>query len=324
MFLTRDPTRARELAEKLDSLNQARRDSEAKALEAIERELLTLLDADGAYPADCIVLDHPEWHRGVLGILASRVVDRTGRPALVLTHAGGDAHGSGRSIPGFHLLDALTAAHSATNPGAPCQTDSRLTWEVPTHSTEPTPLFHRFGGHAHAVGFSLPSDRLPDLRARISAHASALLTAPLLAPPIDYDAELSLGDITPDLFAWIARLAPFGMGNPEPIFFTRNAILATPIRPIKEKHICLQLMQNGLNNHPPSPTLSALGWSRGGSNSSNGPDPSSWVARCARLGLTQGSTVDLLYRVKRNTGPYANIASGGLELELCELRAAEN
>jgi single-stranded-DNA-specific exonuclease len=130
---------------KLDSLNQARRDSEARALDAIDRTSLTLLDADGAYPADCLILDHPDWHRGVLGILASRVVDRTGRPALVLTHADGNAHGSGRSIPGFHLLDAITAADT----GAPTPT---------------APLFHRFGGHAHAVGFSLPSAASPPPR----------------------------------------------------------------------------------------------------------------------------------------------------------------
>jgi single-stranded-DNA-specific exonuclease len=315
LFLTRDPVRARELAIKLDALNQARRDSEAKALEAIEDELLTLLDADGAYPADCIILDHPEWHRGVLGILASRVVDRTGRPALVLTHADGDAHGSGRSIPGFHLLDAITAAHAVTNPGAPCL-DSE-TWEGPPQPpAEPTTLFHRFGGHAHAVGFSLPSNRLPDLRARLSAHSTALLTAPLLTPPVEYDAELSLSDITPEFFAWIARLAPFGIGNPEPIFFTRNAILAAPVRAIKEKHVCLQLTQTGPNERPGSPVLSALGWSRA--------NPSSWAARCALLGLNQGSAVDLLYRLKRNTGPYANTTCAGLELELCELRPAEN
>ena len=85
LFLTRDPTRAHELATKLDTLNTARRDSEARALDAIDRNLTTLLDANGAYPADCLILDHPDWHRGVLGILASRVVDRTGRPALVIT-----------------------------------------------------------------------------------------------------------------------------------------------------------------------------------------------------------------------------------------------
>ncbi len=139
LFLTRDHERANALAEKLDSLNQDRRATEAAALEAIELQLLTLQDAQGLYAAECIVLHHPEWHRGVLGILASRVVDRTGRPALVMTTQDGDAHGSGRSIGGFHLLDALTAVHE---PG----------------------LFHRFGGHAHAVGFSLPATALAELR----------------------------------------------------------------------------------------------------------------------------------------------------------------
>jgi len=334
LFLTRDPARAQFLAEKLDSLNQSRRDSEARALEAIDRELLTLLDGDRAYPADCIILDHPEWHRGVLGILASRVVDRTGRPALILTHADGDAHGSGRSIPGFHLLDALTAANTHTKPGSPSLASE--TWggspvgEMYTLDREP--LFHRFGGHAHAVGFSLPSNRLPALRARISAHAASLLSGELLVPTLEYDAELTLADITSDLFAWIARLAPFGIGNREPIFFTRNTTLAAPIRLIKEKHVCLQLTEPGPDTqNTSSPTISALGWSHSGSNSaangaadgSDRPDPSGWPARCGRLGLAQGSVVDILYRLKQNTGPYASGGFGGLELELCDLRLTQ-
>ena len=140
LLLTRDAARARELAGKLDRLNQERRASEARALDAIDRELRTLADADGEYPRECLILDHPDWHRGVLGILASRVVERTGRPAIIVTHADGDAHGSGRSVPGFHLLDAITAADAV----------------------DPTePLFHRFGGHAHAVGFSLPIGPAP-------------------------------------------------------------------------------------------------------------------------------------------------------------------
>ena len=214
LLLTRDAARARELAGKLDRLNQERRASEARALDAIDRELRTLADADGEYPRECLILDHPEWHRGVLGILASRVVERTGRPAIIVTHAEGDAHGSGRSVPGFHLLDAITAA-DAVDPGAP--------------------LFHRFGGHAHAVGFSLPSDRLPLLRARMKAYAAAHLTGPLLVPQLEYDAELSLAEITPELMAWVARLAPFGMGNPEPVFLTRDATLAAPVRLIQER-----------------------------------------------------------------------------------------
>jgi single-stranded-DNA-specific exonuclease len=304
LLLTRDSVRARELAVKLDGLNQDRRASEARALDAIDRELQPLLDADGAYPPECLILDHPEWHRGVLGILASRVVERTGRPALIVTHADGDAHGSGRSVPGFHLLDALTAA-DAEDPA--------------------TPLFHRFGGHAHAVGFSLPSDRLPLLRARMRSYASSRLTPALLLPQLDYDAELSLAEITPELMAWIARCAPFGIGNPEPIFLTRNVTLAAPIRLIQERHISLQLMQRGPQqqegvkqqsapreqSNPPA--IPALGWSR---------DPLGWPARCARLALAKGSVIDVLYRLRHNTGPYASPQFGGLELELCDLRPA--
>ena len=292
LLLTRDAARARELALKLDRLNQDRRASEAHALDAIDHELLTLVEADGAYPPECLILDSPEWHRGVLGILASRVVERTGRPALIVTHAEGDAHGSGRSVPGFHLLDAITAA-DAEDPAAP--------------------LFHRFGGHAHAVGFSLPSDRLPLLRARMKAYASTHLTPALLAPRLDYDAELTLAEIAPQLMAWIARLAPFGIGNPEPVFLTRNVTLAAPARLIQEKHISLQLMQNAARQPSNPAAIQALGWSR---------DAMGWPARCNRLGLGKGSVVDVLYRLRHNTGSYASQQFSGLELELCDLRPA--
>jgi single-stranded-DNA-specific exonuclease len=292
LLLTRDPGYAHSLALKLDTLNQDRRNSEARALDSIDQALATLIDLDGAYPAACIILDHPEWHRGVLGILASRVVDRTGRPALILTHADGDAHGSGRSIDGFHLLDAIAAA-DAHDPA--------------------TPLFHRFGGHAHAVGFSLPSPRLPLLRERIHAYASSRLSTPLLAPQMQYDVELCFIDLTPDLFTWIERCAPFGIANPEPIFMTRNASLSAPIRLIQERHICLQLVQStpdGAETMPP-PAISALGWSRGTTN---------WPGVCKRFALAQGSSVDILYRIRRNAGPYANRHTFGLELELCDLQ----
>ncbi len=285
LFLTRDPARAHELAVKLDSLNQDRRASEAQALDAIEKILLTLIDANGAYPADCIILDHADWHRGVLGILASRVVDRTGRPALILSHADGNVHGSGRSIAGFHLLDAITAADAG----------------------EPeTPLFHRFGGHAHAVGFSLPLARLPLLRARMHAYSPTQLTTSLLIPQLDYDAELALADINLNLASWIARCAPFGIGNHEPIFLTRNAIVAAPVRFIQERHVCLQLTQ------PTSPApIQALGWSRG---------PVDWRALCAEI--AEGSIIEILYRLRQNTGSYASPHFGGLELELRALRPA--
>jgi len=292
LLLTRDAARARELAGKLDRLNQERRASEASALQAIDRELMSLRGAAGEYPRECLILDNPEWHRGVLGILASRVVERTGRPALIVTHADGNAHGSGRSVPGFHLLDAITAADAA-DPAAP--------------------LFNRFGGHAHAVGFSLASERLPLLRARMKDYASTHLTPALLVPRLDYDAELSLAEITPELMAWVARVAPFGIDNPEPVFLTRCVTLAAPIRIIQEKHIALQLMQRGPLQQSDPAAIPALGWSR---------DAIGWPARCNRLALAKGSVVDVLYRLRHNTGPYASSQFGGLELALAGLRPA--
>ena len=107
LFLTRDHERARTLAQKLDQLNSDRRAAEKAVLDQIDVML-----ADGTIDCQgCLVIDGEGWHRGVLGILASRVVERTGHPALVVSHEDGEAHGSGRSIPGFHLLEALESCH---------------------------------------------------------------------------------------------------------------------------------------------------------------------------------------------------------------------
>jgi single-stranded-DNA-specific exonuclease len=287
LFLTRDAARATELAEKLNRLNDDRRATEARALEAIEAQLEMLRGADGDFLAECIVLDDADWHRGVLGILASRVVDRTGRPALVLTHEDGQAHGSGRSIPGFHLLDALTAIHAASDD------------DVETGGI----LFTRFGGHAHAVGFSLPSERVALLRARMQRHGASLLTGPMLTPDMECDAEVSLSDLTQDFYDWLMRCAPFGIGNREPVFVTRGVTLTAEVRLIKEKHVCLQLRREG-----ETVRFSALGWSRS----------MNWTERCKDLELREGSRVDIAYRLKAKSNPQFP----GLELEMVDLRVA--
>ena len=280
LFLTRDVQRAEELAQKLDSLNQDRRASEAAALDAIEMQLLTIRDSAGEYPRECIVLDHPEWHRGVIGILASRVVERTRRPAMVMTSEDGEAHGSGRSIDGYHLLDAITAANTVDS----------------------TPLFSRFGGHAHAVGFSLPADRLPLLRDRMKAQSSSVLTGEMLVPQIDCDVEVDRADLTLDLVSWINRCAPFGMGNPEPVFVTRGLRLSASPRIIKDQHLSLPLGKAADGR-----SLNAIGWSRSGQVS--------WAERATRNGLVAGSTIDIVYRLRENQHPIY----GGLELELIDL-----
>ena len=270
LFLTRDVERANSLAEKLDQLNQDRRATETQALDAIELQLLTLRSITGEYPAETIILDHPEWHRGVLGILASRVVERTNRPALILTSEEDHSHGSGRSIAGFHLLDAITSAGH---------------------------LFTRFGGHAHAVGFSLPTASLPLLRDALRLHTTHHLHAELLIPELVIDAEVGTLDLTRDLLVWLERLAPFGHGNPEPTLLARGLMLSAPPRIIKEKHICL----------PIAGGLSAMGWSRSGHVS--------WSERIQPMQLLAGSKVDCVFRLRENKHPQY----GGLELDLIDL-----
>ncbi len=279
LFLTKDTARATELAEKLNRLNDERRATEATALQAIEAQLEDATDS----LSGCLILDDPAWHRGVLGILASRVVDRTGLPALVLTHEQGQAHGSGRSIEGFHLLDALTAVHGDTE--------------------TPDSLFTRFGGHAHAVGFSLPSSRIELLRERMRLYDASRFTETMLAPPLQCEGELRLSDLTPEFFDWLTRCEPFGVGNREPIFVTFKLTLAAPVRLIKEKHICLELEQAGEPRR-----FSALGWSR----------TIDWPARCAQMALGKGSLIDVAYRVKAKTNPQFP----GLELELVDIRSS--
>jgi single-stranded-DNA-specific exonuclease len=293
LFLTRDTDRADTLAKKLDRLNDERRDTERMALEVIDLQLDALRDPAGEFTADCIIVDNPAWHRGVLGILASRIVDRTGRPALVLTCEDGHAHGSGRSIEGFHLLDALTAVHEA----------SHNTNADGTAIGLPQGLFTRFGGHAHAVGFSLPTDRVEILRSRMQRYGAPLLTGPMLAPPLEYDAEVELRDLTPELSDWLARCGPFGIGNREPVLMTRGLTLAASVRFIKEKHICLHVQKDG----EPS-RFSALGWSRG----------IDWPARCADLDLQKGSRIDIVYWLRTKSNPQFP----GLELQLIDLRPA--
>jgi single-stranded-DNA-specific exonuclease len=223
LFTTRDAVRADELAAKLDRLNGERQQAEASMLEEIDRRLR---DEPAFAASRCIVIEGEGWHRGIIGILASRVVDRVRRPAIVIALENGEAYGSGRSVPGFHLLQAIEGCKE---------------------------LFTRFGGHAHAVGFCLPAARLEELKSRLESWAS--LNVEETAPILRCHAVLPLDQITEALFSWLRRLEPVGNGNEEPIFVAYNVRLAAPIRAIKDRHVCLQLAQGARGA-----SWSALGW----------------------------------------------------------------
>jgi single-stranded-DNA-specific exonuclease len=211
LFSVKDPARARELAAKLDQLNTDRQEEERRILRAVDDRFTgdpTLCDAY------CIVVDGEGWHRGVIGITATRVVEKYHRPAVVISREGEEAFGSGRSIRAFHLLEAIES----------CST-----------------LFSRHGGHAHACGFAMPAANIEELRMRLDAFARARLTPADFDPVLDLDAELNLDDVTPDLFRALSLLAPYGVGNPEPVFATRAVQLTAPPRILKDKHIKLKL-----------------------------------------------------------------------------------
>lgn len=213
LFTSRDAARCREIAARLDLLNSQRQSEEARIVSEIE----TQLSADPSLAAKhCLVFDGESWHRGVVGIVASRVVEKTGRPALVIAREGEEAHGSGRSIAALHLLQALESCHD---------------------------LFTRFGGHAHAVGFALPAAQLPELKHRLNKYAEEQLRAEDLEPEIDVDAEIPLRAVTPDLRHQLSQMEPFGQGNPEPVFSCRGASVLVAPRFIKEKHVKLRVNQ---------------------------------------------------------------------------------
>ena len=228
LFCTREEARARELAQKLHQLNADRQDEERRIMADIEARI----EADPALrEAFCMVVDGDGWHRGVIGIAATRVVEQHGRPAIVVTREGEEAHGSGRSIPAFHLLDSLeSCAH----------------------------LFTRYGGHAHAVGFALPADRIPELRAALDGLARQRLTVADFEQVQEIDAEVTLDQITPEFYSALEQLQPFGMDNRAPVFLARSVKVVEPPRVLKDEHLKLRVFHRG--GPQGGRALDALGW----------------------------------------------------------------
>jgi single-stranded-DNA-specific exonuclease len=230
LFCTRDEARANELAVKLDRLNKERRATEAEALGLI----LKRMETDEELAADrLLVVDGDGWHRGVIGILASRVVERTAKPVLVVSVEDGVAHGSGRSVDGFHLLNAIESTAD---------------------------LFTRFGGHAFAVGFAMPAKNLPELKRRLRLYADEHLAGRVAEQVLRIHAELLLDRITPVLAGWLRKLEPLGHGNQEPVFVARRVRLVAAPRVMKEHHIRLELVQEATKATAASRPMRALGW----------------------------------------------------------------
>ena len=324
LFSVKDMQRAREIAGRLDQLNADRQDEERRILEAVERRLT---DEPALRDAFCLVVDGEGWHRGVIGIAATRVVERYGRPALVLSREGAEAHGSGRSIPGFHLLSALESCHD---------------------------LFSRFGGHAAAAGFALPCANLPALRTRLDTYARGRLTLADFEPQLRVDEALSLDAVTPELHEALRELEPFGIGNPEPVFTARAVRLMAPPQALKEKHVRLRVAANDQVAvaaaahdfaplcHPDASTLEppvcrpstdaeSQSNTYAGNSVANHSSPSwrrnvtfgalGWSMKetCDRMQLLAGDRLDIAFSIGMNDHP----EFGGLELTLRDVMRSQ-
>ena len=232
LFTTPQPAQAREIAERLDTRNRERQEVEEQIL-ARALEITEVPDfveggtwAGRANVRYSLVVAGAGWHRGIIGIVAQRLVERFYLPTLVIAIEDGVGHGSGRSIAGFHLVEALDQVRE---------------------------LFDRYGGHAQAAGFSLPADRIPELTARFESHARSTLRAEDLEPVLRVDAEVNLPDVDHNLYQALRQMEPYGVGNPTPVFAVRSAQLLGPPRVLKDKHLKLRVAQG-------TKSTEAVGW----------------------------------------------------------------
>jgi single-stranded-DNA-specific exonuclease len=206
---------ARGLAEQLNAENLKRQTEEAE-LVAQAKKAIETDPAIGAH--NVLVVGGEGWHRGVIGIVASKLVDAFCKPAIVLSVDGGIAHGSCRSIPAFDMLDGLERCSE---------------------------FFLRFGGHRQAAGLTMDAANIPAFRARINAHADEVLEPDHLRPRLRIDGTLNLRNITPDLVEGLNAMAPFGLANPRPVFHAMPVEIVDGPRPLKDRHLKMTFRQDG-------------------------------------------------------------------------------
>ena len=206
---------ARGLARQLGEENARRQEQEAAIVTEARRTIEHDPDIGGQ---SLLIVAGPDWHRGVIGIVASKIVDAYHKPTLVLSIDGDLAHGSGRSIPGFDLLASLESCSD---------------------------LLLRFGGHRQAAGLTLEAARIPELRRRLASWANAALSPDDLVPRLRIDAPLGLREISGAVIEGLSRLGPFGASNPKPVFRASPVDLVDLPRKLKDRHLSLMLKQDG-------------------------------------------------------------------------------
>lgn len=217
LLMEDNEARALELAQGLEEENRTRQEVDRATL----KQALELLAQDfDPEKQRAIVLAAPDWHPGVIGIVASRVVEVLHRPTVLiaLSADGSRGRGSARSIPAFHLYNAL---HSCAH------------------------HLDRFGGHKYAAGLEIQANRIPAFRDELQAYAYEHLTPDDLIPELDYDLEVRLPEANAELQRLLRHFGPYGVGNPSPVFIARGVNVASAPREVGDGHVKLDLHQDG-------------------------------------------------------------------------------
>ena len=213
-FITKDNERMKELAVYLDSLNEKRQSCEREILEEAREKIIKSSENN----RDVLVLWGENWHEGVIGIVASRLTEEFYKPCVLISVNNGIAKGSSRSIKGFNIYDALSGVSD---------------------------LLIKFGGHELAAGLSLYEKDLEAFKEKINENASEIFKKESFFPEITLDCELKGKNINEEYFEFLKRLEPFGMGNPEPVFLIKNAIVKNAFSFSMDKHMRLNILKDG-------------------------------------------------------------------------------
>jgi len=229
LLITRDPDRAFKLGNQINVLNTERKTLDSHATQ----HALEIMHADPKLnDRKSTVLFHPEWHKGVIGIVASRLIETYYRPTIVLTKSEGMVTGSARSVKGFDIYDAVDACGD---------------------------LLEHFGGHMYAAGLSLKPENLDKFKERFEEYVSSHLSVELSVPEIEIDAKLDLQDIKRKFFDVLKQFAPFGPGNMSPVFETDNVIDAGKAKIVGNNHLKLEVFQRDVRSEP----ISAIAFQQG-------------------------------------------------------------
>lgn len=220
LLVSPDMATAASIAQQINDFNTERRTLDTQ----ITLEALELIDKDEKLrKAKATVVFNPDWHKGVIGIVASRLTESYYRPTVVLTQSNGLITGSARSVKDFDVYDAIDACSD---------------------------LLEHFGGHMYAAGLSLKPENLKPFRERFNSIVSASITDEMLIPEVEVDLEINLNQITPKFLRILKQFAPFGPGNMSPVFMTHDTVDTGHARIVGKNHVKMTVFQESVRSAP--------------------------------------------------------------------------